>query len=401
MASRCAFSKIPPSSDNVLDLSRSKLQVRGAEGTRPFMRGILVRSLVARGVPFEIALDTATRVREELGARGSVDAAELVEVVERLLPEYELDLPQEAPEPMLRVRAGRGSTPFSKGLLAVSLEGAGIDRGEAWDVALQVESRLRRLPQGEIERSALRRLVAEILELRHGERVAERYSIWRQAREAGKPLLLLLGGATGVGKTSVAIEVARRLEIARVIGTDSIRQIMRLMFSPELMPEIYGSTFDAYLERGVEVPGADPAVAAFRGQAQKIAVGVRALLDRAVEESASMLIEGANLLPSVLDLDRYRDQAHVIFLIVGTLDAEAYRDRFRSRAAREHSRDAARYLGHMREILAIQDHLVAEAEHYGLPVIDNEQFDETVLTVIRSVLATLKKSMATAVEGGA
>jgi len=365
------------------------------------MRGILVRSLVARGVPFEVALDTATRVRDELGTRGSVEVEELVALVEQLLPEYALrPLADASFDWPLRVRAGSGATPFSKGLLAVSLEGAGIDRGEAWEVALQVEARLRMQPGGEIERSALRRLVAETLELRHGERVAERYSVWREAREAGKPLLLLLGGSTGVGKTSVAIEVARRLEIPRVIGTDSIRQIMRLMFSPELMPEIYGSTFDAYLERGIDSRGGDPAIAAFRGQAQKIAVGVRALLDRAVEENTSMLIEGANLLPSALDLDRYRDSAHVNFLIVGTLDAEAYRDRFRSRAAREHNRDAARYLAHMREILNIQDHLLAEAGQLGLPVVDNEHFDETVMSVIRTVLATLKKSMAPRREPG-
>jgi 2-phosphoglycerate kinase len=366
------------------------------------MRGILVRSLVARGVPFEVALDTASRVRDELSSRGSVEVEELVALVEQLLPEYALQpMAEFAPDRLLRVLAGSGSAPFSKGLLAVSLEGAGIDRGEAWDVALQVEARLRHQPRGEIERSALRRLVAEILELRHGERVAERYSVWREVRESGKPLLLLLGGSTGVGKTSVAIEVARRLEIARVIGTDSIRQIMRLMFSPELMPEIYGSTFDAYLERRVDAPGGEPAIAAFRGQAQKIAVGVRALLDRAVEESTSMLIEGANLLPSALDLDRYRGSAHVNFLIVGTLDAESYRDRFRSRAAREHNRDASRYLAHMREILSIQDHLLTEAEHFGLTVIDNEHFDETVIAVIRSVLATLNKSMAPQREAGA
>ena len=91
----------------------------------------------------------------------------------------------------------------------------------------------------------------------------------------------------------------------------------------------------------------------------------------------------------------------MIFLIVGTLDAQAYADRFRSRAAREHNRDASRYLAHMREILSIQDHLLAEAEQLGLPVVDNEQFDETVVAVIRAVLATLKKMMALPVEGGA
>jgi len=363
------------------------------------MRGILVRSLVSRGVPFELALATATEVRERLGAKGSIEAKELIALVHELLPDHELEIRRPTPpERPFRVYAGGGSAPFSKGLLAVSLEGAGIDRGEAWDVALHVERRLRELPRGEIERSALRGLVAEILDQRHGSRVAERYSIWRQTREMGKPLLLLVGGATGVGKTSVAIEVARRLEIARVIGTDSIRQIMRLMFSPELMPEIYGSTFDAYLDRALDAQGGDPSIAAFRGQAQKIAVGVRALLDRAVEENTSMLIEGANLLPSALDLDRYRQNAHVVFLIVGALDPDAYRDRFRSREAREHNRDAARYLAHMREILNIQDHLLAEAESFGLSVIDNDQFDEAVVAVIRTVLSTLKKSMTSGVE---
>ena len=49
-------------------------------------------------------------------------------------------------------------------------------------------------------------------------------------------------------------------------------------------------------------------LAGYREQAQKIAVGVQALLDRALEENASMLIEGANLLTGTFDLDRYRDR---------------------------------------------------------------------------------------------
>ena len=52
----------------------------------------------------------------------------------------------------------------------------------------------------------------------------------------------------------------------------------------------------------------------------------------------------------------------------------------------------------MREILSIQEHLLAEAEHFGLRVIDNEQFDETVVAVIRSVLSSLKKSMKPSLE---
>ena len=169
---------------------------------------------------------------------------------------------------------------------------------------------------------------------------------------------------------------------------------MRLMFSPDLMPEIHCSTYDAYKVLGLGPEGTPEAViAGFREQAQKIAVGVNALLDRAVEENTSMLIEGVNQLPSVLDLDRYRQDAHVISLTVATLDLDAYRDRFLSRADEARERTAERYLEHFEEIRTIQDYILELADQYGQPIIDNVRFDDAVLSAIRSVLATLRKSM--------
>jgi 2-phosphoglycerate kinase len=377
------------------------LRVVGPDGPRPFMRGILVQSLVSRGVPFEVALETATRVRERIVEQGEVEPDELRKLVDELLPaEYELEPP---PRRSLgldppRVKSQRGtSTPFSKGMLSVSLQGAGLDPTDAYQVSQELETRLLQSGATEIGRAALRDLVADTIERSHGSRAVARYRVWRATFEDPKPLFVLLGGSSGAGKTTVAVEVARRLEISRVIGTDSIRQIMRLMFSKDLMPEIHCSTYDAYqiLERD---PGGGPSdfrarlLAGYREQAQKIAVGVQALLDRALEENASMLIEGANLLPGTLDLDRYRDRAHVIFIVMASLDAEQYRAHFTTRAVREQQRAPDRYLPHFDAILAIQDHILAQAELYELPIIDNVQLDETILAVVRSVIGTLKKS---------
>ena len=192
----------------------------------------------------------------------------------------------------------------------------------------------------------------------------------------------------------IPVEIARRLEISRVIGTDSIRQIMRLMFSADLMPEIHCSTYDAYKALGLGPDNsADVVIAGFREQAQKIAVGVNALLDRAVEENTNMVIEGVNQLPSVLDLDRHRENAHLISLTVATLDIDAYRDRFHTRAESARERTADRYLEHFDEICGIQDYILNEADQYGQPIIDNVRFDDAVLSAIRSVLGTLKKSI--------
>ena len=54
--------------------------------------------------------------------------------------------------------------------------------------------------------------------------------------ELDLPIILLVGGATGTGKSTVATEVAYRLGITRVTSTDFVRQTMRAFFSREFMP---------------------------------------------------------------------------------------------------------------------------------------------------------------------
>jgi 2-phosphoglycerate kinase len=362
------------------------------------MRGILVQSLVSRGVPFDVALETATAVRDRIASRPDVSVAELSRLIDELLEDrYDLDaaLPGREPEPPRVVEETGSGSPFSKGILAVSLMGAGLEPEVAHDAAREIEAQLLRQGHARVDRTELRDLVAETLERTYGPGPASRYRAWRTARDDGKPSLVLLGGATGSGKTTIAIEVARRLEIPRVIGTDSIRQIMRLMFSPDLMPEIHCSTFDAHLALPrVTALAGNPVVMGFREQAEKIAVGVHALLERAVEENTSMLIEGANLVPGMIDLSRFADRAHACFIMTGTLDPEAYRSRFTSRSAKARGRQADRYLQHFDEILAIQRYLLGEAERQSLPIVDNVQFDAAVVAVIRSVIASLHPAAA-------
>jgi 2-phosphoglycerate kinase len=369
------------------------------------MRGILVQSLVSRGVPFDVALETANEIRQRLTGKKEVELSDLAKLLGELLAgRYDLEAPPLPPAqepPQVRTRRGT-SSPFSKGMLAVSLQGSGLDPSDAYDVARELEARLLREKRRSIHRPALRELVSETIERTHGARAAERYRVWRQALADGRPILLLMAGATGSGKTSIAVDVARRLEISRVVGTDSIRQIMRLMFSADLMPEIHCSSFDAYRALNLErSQGTDRVIVGFREQAQKIAVGVHALLDRAIEENISMVVEGASLLPSVLDLDRYSESAHVIMLVVAALQAGAHESRFRNRATTALERVADRYLEYLDEILIIQEHVLAEAEQLGLPIVDNVRLDDAVLSVTRLVISKLKKPMPFAVDDGA
>ena len=85
---------------------------------------------------------------------------------------------------------------------------------------------------------------------------------YRQLEELDVPLVMLIGGATGTGKSTVATEIAYRLRITRLTSTDSIRQTMRAFFSREFMPTVHYSSFGA----GAALPDADdPLVAGFLG----------------------------------------------------------------------------------------------------------------------------------------
>ena len=364
------------------------------------MRGILVQSLTSRGVPFDVAFEVANSVREQLSERQCVELPEVQRLVDELLPErYDLDVVPLQPiaVPSVTVSRGEGS-PFSKGILANSLQGAGLDPTDAYDVARGLEAEFLHDGVREIDRVALRDRVAVTIERNHGAKAASRYRTLRAALEDGKPIFLLLGGSTGVGKTSIAVEVARRLEISHVIGTDSIRQIMRLMFSRDLMPEIHCSTYDAHESLQPRAGEPEPVTWAFLEQAQKIVVGIQALLDRAAEEQYSVVVEGVNVVPGLIDLERYRDSAHVITLVVAGLNEKSYRSRFLGRADQVVKRGAERYLAHFSEILSIQDHVLSQAEVHGTPIVDNVLLDSAVLSVIRSVIASLGKSLPRAAE---
>ena len=130
----------------------------------------------------------------------------------------------------------------------------------------------------------------------------------------------------------------------------------------------------------------------FRAQATSVAVGVGASLDRGVEESANLVIDGVSLLPGVIDIERYAGRAVVVLCVIATLDESALRDRFQIRATGQRERQAHHYLDNFEAILAIQRHLIEEAERRGMLVIDNVDLDASVRMLLAHVLDKLRRT---------
>jgi 2-phosphoglycerate kinase len=374
------------------DSDPDRTLVEDGPNRRPFMRGIMVHSLMTRGVPFGEAYRTADQVREWLRGRAVVPKQELAKAVLEICGP-QIDRVEPAPPVADEITiTGRGrGLPFSKGILSQSLLAAAIEPNDAFDVARDIERDLVNLGAREVDRLELRGLAYEALGRRMGEEAARRYLVWRKYQDPDRPVIILLGGAAGVGKTSLALEVAHRLGIGRMLSTDSIRQIMRLMLSPAIAPAIHGSSYDAHRLLPSERMGADNVIGGFREQAATVAVGIRASLERAVNENASLVMDGVSIVPGLIDVESFAATADVIFLVVGTLDEEAFSNRFAARAEETKFRPPHRYLENLDSILKIQDHFLELAERFGVPIVDNISFDRSVLLIIRHVTDTLSQ----------
>lgn len=297
----------------------------------------------------------------------------------------------EVAEDRIDVIGRDGRWPFNQGRLLQSLYPSGLEPDQALDVAVLIEWTLRHRASREVTRDELRALVYEVLARDYGAEYARRYRVWRTFQnEDAKPIILLLGGTSGVGKSSLAIEVARRLSIARVLSTDAIRDVMRVMISDELVPTLHVSSFEAHQRLVTAVaPGLDPIVEGFLDQSRTVAVGVRAVIERAIVEGMNTVIDGVSLVPGLYDLAGWQERAHVILMLAADADPESLREHILTRAHGRGARTSERYLRSFAEIVRIQEALLERARTFGVEVIDVRDLEDAVRHVVSHVVSGL------------
>ena len=145
--------------------------------------------------------------------------------------------------PTVVVRSDYG-LPYSKGLMAQSLMATGLSSERSFALAQQIEERLVERKSTEIGVDELRAMAEDVVAAGESEQVLARFRQWWKVRNLERPLLVLLGGVTGVGKSTVATRLAARLGITHVIATDQVRQVVRAFFSHEFLPSVHHSSFD-------------------------------------------------------------------------------------------------------------------------------------------------------------
>src|SRR6059036_1854091 len=193
---------------------------------------------------------------------------------------------------------GEHGLPYSRGLMARALMAVGVAPERAYALARRVGGDLAGRNTDVVELGRLESLAVESLGEAEGREAVRQLRRYQELRELDLPLVILVGGATGTGKSTVATEIAYRLGITRVTSTDFVRQTMRAFFSQDFMPSIHYSSFEAGLARDEDDP--DRVVHGFLDQTRNVLVGVRAAVDRVLQEGWSMVLEGIHLVPGMI-----------------------------------------------------------------------------------------------------
>lgn len=274
--------------------------------------------------------------------------------------------------------------------MAQTLMLSGFDAERAYVLSQLIEREVAALGAEEITIEELHQLVEGVLGREDTPSMLERYHGWHRVMHLDRPLVLLLGGATGTGKSSLASEVAYRLGINRITSTDAVRQVMRAAFAPELLPALHYSSFEA--GDGLKIPMPDPdagdrALFGFIQQAEQVAVGANAIIERAVMEGLSTVVEGVHLVPGLVAPERHH-QAVVVQVMLVIADEEAHQGHFMLRDFDSGgTRAMERYLRRFGEIRRIQDYLIARADHLGVPVIEAGDPEHALVAVMDLILS--------------
>jgi 2-phosphoglycerate kinase len=282
--------------------------------------------------------------------------------------------------------------PYSKGLAASKLMATGLGPARSYAVANKIEQELLALGRESVTSERLEELTIEVLRREAGDQYAEAFIKWQSVAELDIPLIILIGGATGVGKSTIATQLATRLGITRVVSTDAVREVLRSALTEQMFPTLYSSSFNADMAVRQPIPhSGDRLIIGFREQAAAVSVGAQALIDRSIAEGTDMILEGAHLVPGFLQgIDS--DQAVVVPLLVVVDDEELHRSHFYMRSRETRNRPSDRYLMAFKKIRRIQKYMVSSGLMRGVPIVSHYDLDATLSEIIDHVLTKALES---------
>ncbi len=217
-----------------------------------------------------------------------------------------------------------------------------------------------------------------------------RYYEKRNTDSGTPPLTIVLEGASATGKSVLSLELVQDLAATRIVGTDTIRQMLRTQMSPEAHPELFCHTYQAhiYAQRGPEY--LSPAVRGYLAQSELILPHVIATVDRIVREGADCLVEGVHILPGSLN----KSSSGVVEIVIDP-PPDVHRAMFigksRGSGLKTVSNDVQQRIQEFEVAHEIQQYLVQYAQEREVHIVRLHTYNQALNEIRRHVITSIEK----------
>ena len=208
-----------------------------------------------------------------------------------------------------------------------------------------------------------------------------------------KPYVILIGSASGIGKSTIAAELAKQLNIKHLIESDFIRAVVRGIIGSDYAPALHSSSYDAYKHlrnKNRYEDYNDLVSAGFDEHASYVIPALEKIIQRAITDYDDIVIEGVHLVPGLIDIEQFKEYANIYFFVLSS-DEESHKERFVKRAIQ--IQRGGKQLDFFKENRIIHDHLLKQAEKNDVAVIKAETIEKTldnILSIINKACTTVK-----------
>ncbi len=195
------------------------------------------------------------------------------------------------------------------------------------------------------------------------------------------PIIPIIAGIPGVGKTTLAKELSTALNIGIVIGGDALRSSLRSIITRDENEIFHESVYNTWKYFGDYTK--ENLTKGFETQAKIMNQAVeRMVFDRGLRDGESMIIEYLHFLPKQFSSE-FLKHPSVIPILLQINDEDVYRERIKQRSKYSHIRSPVdRLLPQISKYFEIQEYFLSKCSQSDFKIVNmnglSEGFEETL-----------------------
>jgi len=141
---------------------------------------------------------------------------------------------------------------------------------------------------------------------------------WKKG-QIKKPVIVLIGGYAGTGKSTLGAHLAKRLNYTQIIPTGIFRATAQTQTTPEQHPSLFLPTYDLHTLHG---PNHKQVWRSYNQQCAPVTPIIKSVIDFMAVEKQHLIIEGNHILPGT---NYDQTGCHIIELYMYVKDKQQHR----------------------------------------------------------------------------